>query len=83
MGNVGQDVAPRSSGPLAASAFIPCEMRAGTSDGGRLQAILDSPGQAPVVGVIAPQLKKHHQTAERNRRSGGKEKEFNRAEEEQ
>jgi hypothetical protein len=51
-------------------------MRAGTSDGGRLQAILDSPGQAPVVGVIAPQLKKHHQTAERNRRSGGKEKEL-------
>ena len=57
VGNVGQDVAPRRSGLLAAPAFIPCEMRAGTSDGGRLQATLDSPGLAPVVGVIIPQLK--------------------------
>jgi hypothetical protein len=57
-------------------------MRAGTSDGGRLQATLDSPGLAPVVGVIAPQLKAPP-TALRNRKSGEETRGFNRLEEEQ
>lgn len=35
---------------------------------GVLQAILDSPGKTPVVGVIAPQLK-HHQRLNEDRKS--------------
>src|SRR3981081_3075603 len=61
------------SRPLLSS-HVRCEQGHLMADVCRLSWI--APGQAPVVGVIAPQLKKHHQAAERNRRSGGKEKEL-------